>query len=71
MDYIAIKKFKNKLKENEVLGDEEKINKIKTLNFEKEEQTEKELYRLKTEKDEELELLQKNLSQIDSNNNIE
>ena len=71
MDYIAIKKFKKKLKEKEILGDEDKINKIKTLNFEKEEQTEKELNKLKTEKVEELELLQENLSQIDSNNNIE
>ena len=62
MDYIAIKKFKNKLTVlKEILRDEEKINKIKALNLKKEEQAEKELNKLEKEKDEELEMLQENL----------
>ena len=51
MDYIAIKKFKNKsIVLKEILRGEEKINKSKALNFKKEEQTEKELNKLENRK---------------------
>ena len=62
IDYIAIKKFKNKLTTlKEILRDENKIRKTRILNFNKEEQIEKEVDDLEAKKDEELKELEVSL----------
>ena len=52
-----IREFKNKSAAlNKILSYENKINEIRSLNFKSEEQVKEELNKLKTEKDEEMEL---------------
>ena len=58
-DYIMIKKLKNILTALKVLLEyENKIQEVRGLNFEEEEQVKKELNELETKKDEELKLLE-------------
>ena len=63
IDYITIKKFKNKLIALKVLLEyENKIQEIRGLNFEEEEQVKKELNELETKMDEELKELEQSLN---------
>ena len=63
IDYIAIKKFKRKLTALRALLEyENKIQEIKGLNFEMEEQVKDELNELETKKDEELKELKERLN---------
>ena len=59
MNYIVIKKFKNKLTAlKKILKDGNKINDTRILSFKKEEQVKKKLDELETKKNEELEKLE-------------
>ena len=62
IEHIMINSFKNRSTDlREILGYKNKIQETRGLNLKNQEQTKKELNALKTEKDEELELLQEDL----------